>query len=140
MLSHPVFNVVETWARLRWPKSNFVTKEYPLSIGKKRLNLSVNLLRLSWRTGFVVITTLLAMALPFFNEILALLGALAYWPLTVFFPVEMYISQNKINRQSLRWLGHELLNLVCFLVTIGMACSAIQGLSQGLQTHKPFKF
>ncbi|EEF45873.1 amino acid transporter, putative [Ricinus communis] len=140
VLSQPVFSTVETWIRTKWPKSKFVMEEYPLSIGKRNLNFKVNLLRVCWRTGFVVVATLLAMALPFFNDILALLGALAYWPMTVFFPLEMYISQNQIKRHSVRWFWLELLNLVCFLVTIGVACSAIQGLNQGLRTYKPFKF
>ncbi|KAF2304438.1 hypothetical protein GH714_031442 [Hevea brasiliensis] len=140
VLSQPVFNTVESWASNRWPKSKFVSSEYPLNIGKKKLNFSANLLRLTWRTMFVVVTALLAMALPFFNDILALLGALAYWPMTVYFPVEMYIAQNKIKRRSIRWLGLELLNLACFLITMVVACSAIQGFNQGLQTYKPFKF
>ncbi|KAG8635897.1 amino acid permease 6 isoform X2 [Manihot esculenta] len=141
VLSQPVFNTVELWAKMRWPESKFVSREYPLSIGDKKFNnFSINLLRVGWRTTFVVVVTVLAMALPFFNDILALLGALAYWPMAVYFPVEMHIAQNKIKRRSIRWLGLEILNFVCFLISIGVACSAIQGLNQGLHTYKPFKF
>ncbi|KAE8637426.1 hypothetical protein CSA_021612 [Cucumis sativus] len=32
---------------------------------------------------------------PFFNDIVGLLGALGFWPLTVYLPVEMYIAQKK---------------------------------------------
>ncbi|KDP34177.1 hypothetical protein JCGZ_07748 [Jatropha curcas] len=142
VLAQPVYSTVESWASKKWPNSKIVSKEYPLSlrIGKKDCNFSINLLRIIWRTTFVAIATLLAMALPFFNDILALLGAVSYWPMTVYFPVEMCIAQKKIRPQSLRWLGLELLNLVCFLITIVVACSAIQGLNQGLKTYKPFKF
>ena len=41
----------------------------------------------------MVMVTVLAMAMPFFNEMLALLGAIGFWPLGVYFPVEMYIAQ-----------------------------------------------
>ncbi|KAF5742624.1 caffeoyl-CoA O-methyltransferase [Tripterygium wilfordii] len=36
------------------------------------------------------------MALPFFNDIIALLGAIAYWPLTVYFPVKLHIRQSYV--------------------------------------------
>jgi hypothetical protein len=65
-----------------------------------------------------VVATLLAMALPFFNEILALLGAISYGPMTVYFPVEMHIAQNKIKRLSIRGLALQLLNLVCIFFYI----------------------
>lgn len=139
-MAQPVFNAVESWASMRWPKSKFVMNEYPLSMGKNNFNFSVNLFRLTWRTSFVVMTTLLSMALPFFNEVLALLGALAYWPLTVYFPLEMYIARKIIKKGTSRWFGLQLLNLVCFLSALAAAASSIQGLNQALHTYKPFKF
>ncbi|KAG8068618.1 hypothetical protein GUJ93_ZPchr0005g15140 [Zizania palustris] len=56
----------------------------------------VNLFRLTWRSAFVVVTTVVSMLLPFFNDVVGLLGALGFWPLTVYFPVEMYIVQKRI--------------------------------------------
>ncbi|EEF45872.1 amino acid permease 8 [Ricinus communis] len=140
VLSQPVLNVVETWAIARWPKSKFVTNEYPISIGKQKLNISVNLLRLTWRSAYVVIVTVIAMVLPFFNDILALLGAIGYWPMAVYFPVEMHIAQKKIQRQTVKWFCLQLMNLICLIVSIAAACGAIQGLDHSLQTHKLFKF
>ena len=125
---------------MRWPNSEFVNTEYPLRIGSKKFNFSINFLRLTGRTTFVVVATLLAMALPFFNEILALLGAISYGPMTVYFPVEMHIAQNKIKRLSIRGLALQLLNLVCFLVSIAAASGAIQGMGHGLRASKPFQY
>lgn len=88
----------------------------------------------------MVASTSIAMVFPFFNDVLALLGAVSYWPMGVYFPVQMYIAQKKIKRGTLEWLGLQLLNLICLLVAIGAACGAIQGLSQGLRTYKIFKF
>ncbi|KAB5553205.1 hypothetical protein DKX38_010516 [Salix brachista] len=39
-----------------------------------------------------------ATLVPFFNDILALLGAIGYWPMTLNVPVEMYIARKKIQR------------------------------------------
>ncbi|KAK4477769.1 hypothetical protein RD792_017031 [Penstemon davidsonii] len=49
-----------------------------------------------WRSAFVVLTTIISMLLPFFNDVVGILGAFGFWPLTVYFPVEMYIAQKKI--------------------------------------------
>ncbi|KAK7377525.1 hypothetical protein VNO80_02951 [Phaseolus coccineus] len=37
--------------------------------------------RVVWRSIFMVVLTVMAMAMPFFNEMLALLRALGFWPL-----------------------------------------------------------
>lgn len=87
------------------------------------------------------VVTVLAKAFPFSNDVLALLGAVGYWPMTVYFPVEKYIAQKKIQRGSvLKWYVLQLLNLVCLLVAIAAACGAIEGLNHALQNSKPFKF
>ncbi|KAL3586887.1 hypothetical protein D5086_013754 [Populus alba] len=139
VLSQPVFGALETWASLVWPDSKFVTIEHSIRIGKY-INFRGNLLRLTWRTVYVVVVTVLAMAFPFFNDVLALLGAVGYWPMTVYFPVEMYIARKKIQRRSVKWFALQLLNLVCLLVAIAAACGAIEGLNHALQNSKPFKF
>lgn len=138
VLCQPVFRVVELWAHMKWPTSNIVTGDYPISIGK--IKFSINLLRLIWRTIFVVMVTILAMAMPFFNDMLALLGAIGFWPLTVYFPVEMYIAQTKMPKQTWRWFGLQLLNLVCFLVSLAAGCGAIQGINKALHDYKPFQY
>ncbi|XVE53767.1 hypothetical protein DITRI_Ditri03aG0028900 [Diplodiscus trichospermus] len=80
------------------------------------------------------------MALPFFNDIIALLRAIGYWLVTVYFPVEMHISQKKIKQGTIRWLSLQLLNLVCLLVALVARAGAIQGLIHALQTSKLFNF
>lgn len=44
-------------------------------------------------------------ALSFFNEVLALLGALGFWPLKVYFPIEMYIAQKGVRRKVFHQVG-----------------------------------
>ncbi|KDP34175.1 hypothetical protein JCGZ_07746 [Jatropha curcas] len=137
VLSQPVLNAVEAWATKKFPKSSFVAENYPFKIFRKKI--SVNFFSLIWRIIYVVIVTVVAMALPFFNDILALLGAIGYWPMAVYFPVEMHIAQKKIEKKSMRWWCLQSMNVVCLVVAIGAACGAIEGLTHSLRTSNFFE-
>lgn len=89
---------------------------------------------------FVALATLVSMIIPFFNDVLALLGAVGYWPMAVFFPIELYITMNKIRWNTWRWLGLQTINVGCLLVAVAAACGALEGLNKGLKTFAPFKF
>ncbi|KAI9097434.1 hypothetical protein K1719_025205 [Acacia pycnantha] len=138
IMAQAFFLIVEMGAKMMWPKSDFVHKEYPCRIGKVTFNL--NMFRLVWRTAFVMITTTLAMAMPFFNEFLSLLGAIGFWPLIVFFPIQMHIAQRDIKTRSRRWCMLQLLNFVCFLVSVAAAVSSIHGISKNLCKYKVFTY
>ncbi|GJN38627.1 hypothetical protein PR202_gb27687 [Eleusine coracana subsp. coracana] len=77
--------------------------------------------------------------LPFFNSILGILGSVAFWPLTVFFPVEMHIRQQQLPRFSPKWLALESLSFVCFIITVAACASSVQGVLDALKTYKPFE-
>lgn len=129
---------MEKWSSQKWPKSGFITAEYEIPIpfiGVYQLNF----FRLVWRTVFVILTTLLAMLLPFFNDVVGLLGAMAFWPLTVYFPIEMYIAEKKIGRGTTRWLGFQILSVTCFFITVVAAIGSIAGVVLDLKTYRPFK-
>lgn len=79
------------------------------------------------------------MLLPFFNDVVGILGAFGFWPLTVYFPVEMYIAQQKIERWSSRWLGFQILSVSCLLVSLAAAVGSVAGVVLDLKTYKPFK-
>lgn len=134
----PLFAFVEKWAVQTWPDLEFITKEISVSLpGSRTFNL--NLFRLVWRTIFVVITTIISMLLPFFNDVVGFLGALGFWPLTVYFPIEMYIVQKKVEKWSTRWVCFQMLSLACLVITIAAAAGSIAGVITDLQVYKPFK-
>lgn len=87
----------------------------------------------------MVVVTVLAMAMPFFNDMIALLGAVGFWPL-VYFPVEMYIVKQNIRKGTTRWFGLQMLSLVCLIVSLAAACGAIHGLGQAVGKYKPFMY
>ncbi|KAF7829806.1 amino acid permease 3-like [Senna tora] len=137
--SQPIFYVVEKEAARRFPNCPFVTKDIKVGIpGVWCFNL--NLFRMVWRTAFAVVSTVVAMALPFFNDVVGLLGALGFWPLTVYFPVEMYMVQRKVAKWSSEWMWLQALSLVCLIITIAAAVGSIVGIVNSLQNYKVFSF
>ncbi|KAH1245889.1 Amino acid permease 2 [Glycine max] len=132
--AQPLFAFVEKWASKRWPE---VETEYKIPIpGFSPYNLSP--FRLVWRTVFVIITTFVAMLIPFFNDVLGLLGALGFWPLSVFLPVQMSIKQKRTPRWSGRWIGMQILSVVCFIVSVAAAVGSVASIVLDLQKYKPF--
>jgi amino acid permease len=138
----PLFAFVEKWAAQRWPDSAYITGEVevplPLPASRRRC-CKVNLFRATWRTAFVVATTVVSMLLPFFNDVVGFLGALGFWPLTVYFPVEMYVVQKKVPRWSSRWVCLQMLSLGCLVISIAAAAGSIAGIASDLKVYRPFK-
>lgn len=134
----PLFGFVEKWSNKRWPESKFISAEHAVAVPCYGIYY-VNFFRLVWRTAYVVVTALLAMMFPFFNDFLGLLGAASFWPLTVYFPVEMYISSAKIRRFSFTWVWLKILSWACLIVSIVAAAGSIQGLAQDLKKYKIFQ-
>ncbi|XP_057469387.1 amino acid permease 3-like [Actinidia eriantha] len=134
----PLFAFIEKNAAEWFPESDFITKEIKIPIpGFKPFPL--NLFRLVWRTIFVVITTVISMLMPFFNDVVGILGAFGFWPLTVYFPVEMYIAQKEIPKWSTRWLCLQILSVSCLCISIAAAAGSFAGVVLDLKSYKPFK-
>ncbi|XP_020992283.1 amino acid permease 5-like [Arachis duranensis] len=103
----PLFAFVEKWCARKWAKDGFATIEYKIALPC----IPTEIVPVSWRTVvFVFSTTIIDMLMPFFNDVVGILGAFGFWPLTVYFPIDMYISKRKIPRWSNRWLGLQLLS------------------------------
>lgn len=139
VFTQPLFAFVEDWACQSWPKSQAIHKDYKINLPFYAPAYKLNLFRLFWRTAFVIFTTLASMLLPFFNDILGVLGALAFWPLTVYFPVEMHIAQSKTQPWSRKWLLLQGLSGFCLLVSLAALVGSIQGVVEDLKIYKPFQ-
>ncbi|GAB4835538.1 Amino acid permease 3 [Ancistrocladus abbreviatus] len=122
----------------KWPNNQFITKETKIPIPVFG-PYSLNLFRLVWRTSFVISTTVISMLLPFFNNIVGIVGALGFWPLTVYFPIEMYIAQKKVPRWSTRWICLQLLSISCLVISLAAAAGSVAGVILDLKVYKPFK-
>ncbi|XAR62029.1 hypothetical protein NMG60_11016606 [Bertholletia excelsa] len=134
----PIFGFVESRCHARWPESKFITGELALNIPFYGA-YCINFFRLVWRTVYVIVTAVVAMIFPFFNDFLGLIGAASFYPLTVYFPIEMYIAQAKIPKFSFTWVWLKILNWTCLVVSLMAAAGSIQGLAKDLKTYKPFQ-
>ncbi|KAL0316963.1 UNVERIFIED_CONTAM: Amino acid permease 3 [Sesamum calycinum] len=133
----PLFAFIEKTAIEWYPDSKFITAEVTIPIpGIKPFKL--NLFRLIWRTIFVIITTIISMLMPFFN-VVGILGALGFWPLTVYFPVEMYIVQKRIPKWSARWMCLQILSMACLVISVAALVGSFAGVVSDLKVYKPFK-
>ncbi|PHU12880.1 putative amino acid permease 7 [Capsicum chinense] len=125
--SQPVFAFVEKWATQKYPENRFVNKFYAIKFPVLPA-LQLNLFRLCFRTLYVISTTAIAMAFPYFNQVLGILGALNFWPLTIYFPVEMYIVQKQIGAWSRKWLLLKGFSMICLIVSLLGLIGSIEGI------------
>nr|GEV02184.1 amino acid permease 3 [Tanacetum cinerariifolium] len=123
-----------------FPESKFINSniEIPIPFGGYK-PYKLNMFRLVWRTAFVCMTTIVAMLMPFFNDVVGILGAVGFWPLTVYFPVKMYIVQKKIPKWSTRWILLQILSIACLIISLFALAGSFAGVVTDLKVYKPFK-
>ncbi|XP_075516057.1 amino acid permease 6-like [Primulina tabacum] len=136
--AQPIFGFVEKLCSEKWPENKFITTEHAIYIPLVG-PYNINFFRLVWRTVYVIFTAVVAMIFPFFNDFLGLIGAVSFYPLTVYFPIEIYISKAKIPKYSFKWICLKILSCACLLVSVVGAAGSVQGLAQDVKTYKPFQ-
>ncbi|GAB4854050.1 Probable amino acid permease 7 [Ancistrocladus abbreviatus] len=125
--SQPLFGVVDRWLAEKFPNSRFINNQYTLKLPffpAWRLNL----FRLSFRTIYVASTTVIAMIFPYFNQVLGVIGALNFWPLAIYFPIQMYFIQRNIGTWSKQWVTLQIFSLFCLFVTIFALTGSLEGI------------
>ncbi|CAI9303430.1 unnamed protein product [Lactuca saligna] len=127
LFSQPVFAFSERWFTGKFPNSGFLTKFYELKLPLLPV-FRLNLFRLCFRTAYVASTTGIALVFPYFNEILGVLGALNLWPLAIYFPVEMYIVQRRVEAWSRKWVVLEIFSGVLMVVSVVALVGSVAGL------------
>ncbi|KAK4278226.1 hypothetical protein QN277_016100 [Acacia crassicarpa] len=124
--SQPIFAAADRFCSRRFPNSNFVNKLYPVKLPLLPV-FQLSLFRLCFRTVYVVFTTGIAILFPYFNQVLGVLGALNFWPLTIYFPVEMYFVRKKIGAWTTKWIVLRSFSLVCLIVSVLGLVGSIEG-------------
>ncbi|KAL4294934.1 hypothetical protein AHAS_Ahas18G0277700 [Arachis hypogaea] len=132
--SQPLFAFVEERITKKW---EIIGKEYKVQISFLP-SYNLNIFRIVWRSLYVVVSTLIAMLIPFFNDMLGVIGALGFWPLSIYFPVEMYIKQKRISKWSRSWILLQSLSIFCLLITLAALVGSIVGVLFDIKTYKPF--
>ncbi|RZC44324.1 hypothetical protein C5167_037276 [Papaver somniferum] len=137
VFGQPLFAFVEKLCSDKWPENEFITTDHMINLpccGQYPFNW----FRLVWRTLYVIMTALIAMIFPFFNEFVGFIGSLSFYPLTVYFPVEMYIARAKIPKFSATWIWLKVLSWACLVVSLVAMAGSLQGLFESVKTYKPF--
>ncbi|KAJ9672505.1 hypothetical protein PVL29_025923 [Vitis rotundifolia] len=125
--SQPLFGMVDRWSAQKFPNSGFVNNDYVFKLPLLPA-FRVNLFRLCFRTAYVGTTTGIAMIFPYFNQVLGVIGAMNFWPLAIYFPVEMYFVQRKIGVWTRMWLLLQIFSFVCLVVTVFAFVGSVEGL------------
>ncbi|KAF9600731.1 hypothetical protein IFM89_011418 [Coptis chinensis] len=104
VFAHPIFATIENKIISTWPDTTFFQSVCTIRVPftKARFLIFMPAKTIS-RSIFIIFTTIVSMLLPFFNAIMRLLGATSFWPLTVYLPVNMYLSQRKIEPGTPKW-------------------------------------
>ncbi|CAN8298820.1 unnamed protein product [Cochlearia groenlandica] len=139
VFAQPIFAFAEKSVKEKFPDNDLLTKEFEFKIPGFRSPYRANVFRVVFRCCFVVLTTVISMLMPFFNDVVGILGALGFWPLTVYFPVEMYIKQRKVEKWSTRWVCLQMLSAACLVISIVAGVGSIAGVMLDLKVYKPFQ-
>lgn len=138
--AQPIFARFEETVAARWPNAKFIHRTYTIRVPfTDKSYLSYTLLKLVFRSALIMLTTLVSLLMPLFNAILGIIGALSFWPLSVYFPVRMHVSQNKISRGSSKWAMLQGLSMFCFLISIAAGIGSVADIVHNLKLSAPFK-
>lgn len=110
----------------RWYAEKYAGSEFMSDF--EILEIRLNPVRLCFRTSYVVLTTSIAMVFPYFNEVVAFAGSVTFWPLVVYFPIEMYFVHKMIVSWTFKWVLLRIFTIVCLFVSIFALIGSIQGL------------
>ncbi|OAY78435.1 Amino acid permease 8 [Ananas comosus] len=140
VFAQPIFARFENYIAGRFPEAKFIHKTYYVKLPLTDFgSLSFTLSKLVLRTIFIMFTTLVAMLLPFFNAVLGLIGALGFWPLSVYFPVSMHMAQKKIKRGQPKWIMLQGMSLLCLLISLAASIGSVQDIVHNLKFAALFK-
>ncbi|KAK1440172.1 hypothetical protein QVD17_05997 [Tagetes erecta] len=121
IFSQTLYALVERSYAEKYPESDFI-KDFDI------WEIRLNPLRLCFRTSYVVLTTSIGMLFPYFNEVVAFAGSVTFWPLVIYFPVEMYIVRKKVLRWTVKWVLLRIFNIICLFVAIFALVGSVQGI------------
>ncbi|KAL3643294.1 hypothetical protein CASFOL_014109 [Castilleja foliolosa] len=125
--SQPLFAMVDKWLASKFPQSSFVNRNYNLKLPLLP-SLSLKLDKLCFRTAYVASTTVVAIIFPYFNPVLGLLGTINFWPLSIYFPVEMWLRQKDLRPWTTSWVVFRSFSIFCFVINMFILAGSVQGI------------
>ena len=80
-----------------------------------------------------------ALLLPFFNDVVGLIGAMGFWPLAIFLPIEMHIRQAEVPRWQGKWVCLQALSIMCAIVSLAAGVGAVAQIVVACKDFVPFQ-
>lgn len=117
--SQPLYASIEQWVGKKFPDSGLV-KETP--------SFRLNPLRMCLRTSYVAFTTGFAFMFPYFNQVVGLAGSITFWPVIVYFPVEMFLARKNIVPWAWKSVVLRMFSFIILAVIIFAFVGSVKGL------------
>ncbi|XP_058782149.1 probable amino acid permease 7 [Vicia villosa] len=127
IFSQPIYSAADRWCSRKYPNSGFVNDFHRVKLPLLPA-FEINLYRFCFRTTYVISTTGLAVLFPYFNQVIGVLGCINFWPLAIYFPVEVYFVQMKIGAWTRKWIVLRIFSFACFLVTMVGLIGSLEGI------------
>jgi amino acid permease len=83
-------------------------------------------LRLVNRCAYVCFTTAVACVMPFFSDIISLIGALVFWPAAIYIPLKMWVKVYEPPAGAVRALG--VVSAACLVVSAVALLGSVQNI------------
>ena len=80
-----------------------------------------------------------AMLIPFFNDVTGLIGAISFWPLVILLPVQMHIKQANITEWKPKWVALQALSVVCLVISLGAVVGSVAHIIVDFKDYTPFR-
>ncbi|KAE8702751.1 Amino acid permease 2 [Hibiscus syriacus] len=125
--SQPLFANVEKWASQKFPDNGYIHKDFKVKLPLVKV-FRLSILRMCFRTMFVASTTIIAMLFPYFNQVLGVLGGIYFWPVSIYFPVQMYFKQRNVEAWSTKWVMLQTFSILCLPITLFALVGSIEGI------------
>ncbi len=109
-----------------WSQPHFEWFEATFPGCEKKTVLKIKVFKYGYRILYVCLVTFLAILLPFFGIILGFVGAMGFWPATVFFPIECWCKVFRPSRKQK--IAMECLNVFSFAVTLACIIASVQAI------------
>ncbi|VFQ91730.1 unnamed protein product [Cuscuta campestris] len=127
VFSQPLYANVERWLGKKYPESQFVQRNYVLKLNYFPA-FQINFMRVVFRTAYVAAVTGIAILFPYFNQVVGVAGAVNFWPIVVYFPVEMYLKQKEIEFWTCKKTALRIYTYLCLVIILFAFVGSIRGL------------
>ncbi|XP_031116896.1 probable amino acid permease 7 [Ipomoea triloba] len=128
VFSQPLYAITEKLLLKKLPQNHFFVRDYNLKLNKHLPAFRFSFLRVIFRTTYVAIITGIAILFPYFNQVVGVAGAITFWPIVVYFPVEMYLKQKRIESWTTKKILLRTYSYVCLVVILFALVGSIRGL------------